>query len=252
MALFKNKYRIESARFPGWNYSSPGCYFITVCTYNRIHLFGEIANKKMHLNEYGNIVFDEWNKSFDIRDELFPDEFIVMPDHLHAIVHLIVETSGRTSLPGRASLPGGRYPMHFSGIPLRGSRILIRDPHKPVRNSHSFYRIDESSGYICETPGFIDETSGLFDETPGRASLRDESQTGQDMYGLRPASLSSFMAGVKSSITKRINTVRQTPGERVFQHRFYDHIVRNEQELSRIRQYIKNNPANWKQDTLKL
>lgn len=53
------------------------------------------------------------------------------------------------------------------------------------------------------------------------------------------------MAGVKSAITKRINQIRNTPGARVLQPRFHDHIIRNENELFRIRQYIKNNPVNW-------
>ena len=58
------------------------------------------------------------------------------------------------------------------------------------------------------------------------------------------------MAGVKSVITKRINTVRGTPGTHILQYRFHDHIVRNEQELYRIRQYIRNNPANWGKDKM--
>jgi hypothetical protein len=56
------------------------------------------------------------------------------------------------------------------------------------------------------------------------------------------------MAGVKSVITKQINEIRKTPGAPVLQSRFHDYIVRNEQELFRIRQYIKNNPSNWKCD----
>lgn len=53
------------------------------------------------------------------------------------------------------------------------------------------------------------------------------------------------MAGVKSVITKKINILRDTPGKRVLQYRFHDHIIRNEQELFRIRKYIECNPANW-------
>lgn len=59
------------------------------------------------------------------------------------------------------------------------------------------------------------------------------------------------MAGVKSAITKRINQTRNTPGVAEFQSRFHDHIIRNEDELCRIRQYIKNNPANWQIDKMR-
>jgi hypothetical protein len=86
-------------------------------------------------------------------------------------------------------------------------------------------------------------------ETSGRTSLRDETGTKQTPR-IRPKSISSFMAGVKSIITKQINEIRNTPGERVLQYRFHDHIVRNDQELLRIRNYIKNNPQNWRNDKL--
>lgn len=74
MTLYKNKYRVESARLPGWDYSRQGYYFITVCTYDRQYLFGNIKNGKMYLNEYGNIILDEWNRSFTIRRELIRDD----------------------------------------------------------------------------------------------------------------------------------------------------------------------------------
>jgi hypothetical protein len=74
MPLYKGKYRIESSRLPGWNYSSPGYYFITVCTHDRGCLFGHVTNEKMYLNDFGRIVQNEWDTSFVIRRELLPDE----------------------------------------------------------------------------------------------------------------------------------------------------------------------------------
>jgi putative transposase len=88
MSLFKNKYRIESARLPGWNYSWPGFYFVTVCTRDHTCLFGEISDGNMLLNDNGKIVHAEWRHSFEIRRELIPDEFIVMPNHVHGIVRI--------------------------------------------------------------------------------------------------------------------------------------------------------------------
>jgi REP element-mobilizing transposase RayT len=113
MSRFQNKYRIESSRLRGWDYSSPGTYFITVCTFKRIHLFGEITQNKMELNRFGEIVALEWEKSVEIRQELITDEFIIMPNHFHGIVQLIdlppVETPGRASLQwDRTSFPRGR------------------------------------------------------------------------------------------------------------------------------------------------
>ncbi|MEA4936769.1 MAG: transposase [Paludibacter sp.] len=86
MEKFRHKYRIESNRLKGWNYSSNGLYFITIVTCGRELYFGEIISNEMHLNDFGIIALNEWYKSTDIRQEIFVDEFILMPNHLHAIV----------------------------------------------------------------------------------------------------------------------------------------------------------------------
>ena len=61
-------------------------------------------------------------------------------------------------------------------------------------------------------------------------------------------SLSSLMAGFKSSVTKKINIVRDMDGLPVWQRNYYEHIVRNESDLRNIRQYIIQNPLNWEND----
>src|SRR5687768_10491734 len=43
MTLYRNKYREESIRLKNWDYGSPGYYFVTVCTKDREHFFGEVA-----------------------------------------------------------------------------------------------------------------------------------------------------------------------------------------------------------------
>ena len=96
---FQNKYRIPSARWQTWDYSSEGLYFITINVENHNCLFGTITNKEMVLSEFGQIVFDEWNKSFEIRSELFCDTYVIMPNHIHAILRIEnpVETHGCAS-----------------------------------------------------------------------------------------------------------------------------------------------------------
>jgi putative transposase len=63
--------------------------------------------------------------------------------------------------------------------------------------------------------------------------------------GPRRHSLGSFLSGFKSATTKRINNLRHTPGVSVWQRNYYEHVIRNEQSLHRIREYITNNPARW-------
>ena len=68
--------------------------------------------------------------------------------------------------------------------------------------------------------------------------------------GPQPRSIGAVMAGFKSAATKRINELRQTPGMKLWQRNYWEHIVRNEPELNRIREYIHNNPAQWVLDKL--
>ncbi|MBO7541827.1 MAG: hypothetical protein J6T33_09235 [Bacteroidales bacterium] len=86
--LFRNKYRIPSNRLRGWNYAANGHYFITMVTAGRNMLFGNVKNGEMVLNDIGRIVYDEFFRSFEMRAELFLGEFVLMPNHLHAIVIL--------------------------------------------------------------------------------------------------------------------------------------------------------------------
>ena len=65
---------------------------------------------------------------------------------------------------------------------------------------------------------------------------------------MKPKSLSSFMAGFKSVVTKRINEQRLSPGSPVWQRNYYEHIIRNPEEMQRIREYIQNNPMKWEMD----
>ncbi len=62
-------------------------------------------------------------------------------------------------------------------------------------------------------------------------------------------SLGAIVGNFKSITTRRINLVRKTPGQPVWQRNYYEHIIRHDKELNAIRQYILDNPANWLEDT---
>ncbi|MEJ5240770.1 MAG: hypothetical protein WHS87_06205, partial [Anaerolineales bacterium] len=61
-------------------------------------------------------------------------------------------------------------------------------------------------------------------------------------------SLSSFIAGFKSAVTKRINEYRGTPGAPVWQRNYYERILRDERALASVRRYIRENPRRWEAD----
>ena len=58
------------------------------------------------------------------------------------------------------------------------------------------------------------------------------------------------MAGFKSIVTKKINILRDSPGTRLWQRNYYEHIIRNQSAMDKIRHYIVNNPLSWDLDQL--
>ena len=156
--LYRNKYRIESTRLKGYDYSSPGAYFITIVTKNRKCYFGHIENDEMILNEFGNIVNNYWKQIPNHFSYVILDEYIVMPNHVHG--------------------------------------IIILDEFKTLKKRQPLGVIINQFKRIC-------------------------------------------------TITIRLVEINFG-----WQPRFHDHIIRDENELNRIRQYIIDNPKNWKSDEI--
>lgn len=169
----------KSTRLSHYDYSQNGAYFITLCSHNRLCLFGRIENDSMQANDYGNIVIAEWNNSATIRKEIVLGEFVLMPNHFHAIVFI-----------------------------NRSGERLLAVPERPFTN------IAQIHPSPC----------------------------------LRPKSLGALVAGFKSSVTKKINAYRNSPGQPIWQRNYYERVLRNEDELYKAREYIVNNPMQWALD----
>jgi len=86
MKKFRGKYRIDSIRAQWWDYGWNGAYFITICTKNRKHYFGEIKNSKMILSHLGITVDVLWHTIPNYAKYLSLGEFVIMPNHLHGIL----------------------------------------------------------------------------------------------------------------------------------------------------------------------
>ena len=76
----------RSMRLSGHDYSTPGAYFITACTHNRLLLFGRVVNGKMAANRLGAAVEDCWAELPEHYDNVALDAFILMPNHVHGVI----------------------------------------------------------------------------------------------------------------------------------------------------------------------
>ena len=85
---FKNKYRIKSARLQNWDYGWNAAYFLTICTKDRGHFFGEIQNGKMQVSPAGAIAYVLWEEIKIHAKNVELGEFVVMPNHVHGILIL--------------------------------------------------------------------------------------------------------------------------------------------------------------------
>ena len=210
---FQNKYRIKSARATWHNYSG-GAYFITVCTKNHEHFFGEINNvpvvtavetghapslqmspiPTMQLSPIGQFLTEKIQNITDHCPYAEIPLFVVMPNHWHAIVFI----------------NGGKIP------------YIRRD-------------VD------CKNDGYPTV------ETGHAPSLQQQPSTSKQMQRIDSLKgwLSVAIGGVKSSVTK---FAHDNNIDFAWQTRFHDHIIRDQNEMNRIAGYIENNPATWDDD----
>ena len=79
----------HSIRLKHYDYSQAGAYFVTICTKDKSHLFGEIVEGLMSLNRFGEIVKTCWGDLPKHYPQMQSDVFVVMPNHVHGINVLV-------------------------------------------------------------------------------------------------------------------------------------------------------------------
>ena len=77
-------------RLEGYDYSQSNYYYVTICTDERKEWFGEIKNDQMILNDHGQIVRQQWQWLAEQYTYVELDEYIVMPNHIHGILIIII------------------------------------------------------------------------------------------------------------------------------------------------------------------
>jgi len=83
----------RSIRLKGYDYSSSGSYYITICTQDRENLFGDVVGADsisalMELNHAGKMIETIYNETIDSYKNITSDIYIIMPNHLHCIISI--------------------------------------------------------------------------------------------------------------------------------------------------------------------
>jgi REP element-mobilizing transposase RayT len=97
------KHHRHSFRFPEYDYSQPGAYFVTMVAWHRECLFGEVVDGKMKLSKFGLVATQQWEKLPKRFRNIELGAFVIMPNHMHGI---IVIMAGRGTAENLQSLDG--------------------------------------------------------------------------------------------------------------------------------------------------
>ena len=162
-------------RLQGYDYSGIGSYFITICTFQRAYLFGEIQSGNMALNDCGTYAKKCWTAIPEHYPHVSLDEYVVMPNHIHGIINIL--------------------------------------------------------------------NVGVQNLEP----LQDVSLHNQYQH-IIPKSVGSIVRGFKIGVTKWFRN--NTDIAVVWQRNYWEHVIRGDLELCRIRQYVQDNVDQWETDSL--
>ena len=144
----------KSIRLNGYDYSSCGAYFITLCTKDKKKLFWNsvgancVRPNEAPLSEIGKLVDFEINKISSIYDAVLIDKYVVMPNHIHMIVMIQSDEYGRPQVAPTVS----RIVKQFKGSISKqiGFPVFQRSYHDHIIRNQSDY--DEIWQYIDENP----------------------------------------------------------------------------------------------------
>ncbi len=183
-----------------------------------MHFFGKIQYGVMKHSELGNYAITEWTNTPAIRPDMNLElgAFVVMPDHLHAI--LIVGENEYNSYIGCRRRRGG------------GGSNFGFDANAGSNDGSD----DDSDAMHCVS------TTGDGDGDGARSGAENVNR--KNAFKPQSKNLASIIRGFKSSVT---TYARKNNIQFDWQPRFHDRMIRNQAEFNRISNYILNNPMNW-------
>jgi len=186
-----------------YNYSQNGMYFVTICTNDHEHFFGEVLDGKMILNDVGKIIDKLWQEI----PKYFPfvrlDAYQVMPNHIHGNLIIIQNDN------------------------VEARFIATKNETLDTR----FIATNQDAINLVSAGGVTGKNNPMINSNSLAKVIRW--YKGRCSFEIRHA-----------DAMNRVSTI--------WQPKFYDHIIRNDESLNKIREYIINNPKNWEEDKNKI
>jgi len=246
----------RSIRLKGYDYSQEGLYFVTICVQDRVCLFGKIVTspvpnfgppspqgegKYMELNEFGKIAQQELLKTNDIRGNIEIDSFVVMPNHVHFIVHIVCDAVRRGELNSpendndeNDNIQMGEFKLH---LPENED-----DENDNIQTGEFKLNLPENKngGIKMVECNALNETG----EFNTNIQMGECNKTGE--FNSPQQTVGAMVRGYKSAVTKQLYALGFSG--KLWQRNYYEHIIRTPESYERIANYIENNPACWDND----
>jgi REP element-mobilizing transposase RayT len=200
----------RSVRLPDFDYTTTGAYFVTICAHNRACVFGDVVDRVVRLNGLGEIVQQTWDGLPNHFPRVELDQFVIMPNHVHAIVTL-------------------------------NEIDDVRPPH-----ATSPIWINDDRGDVGAKQGSSASPASAFAPVPKQGKAGNA--LALPLHGTVAGSLCAVVQNFKSVTTRKINKIRHPPAHLVWQRNYYEHVIRDDRDLAAIRDYIAGNPARWLDD----
>jgi putative transposase len=205
--LYKNYYRSESNRKIGRDYRLPGWYFVTFCTKYMHEYFGEVRNGIIGLNDLGCIVVDEIHRTNIFRVNIQIPYWVVMPNHVHLLIHIMDKWKPPVGTVRRT-------------VPTNSDRTVPTNSDRTVPTNY----MNDIDMIIFDVSSCVRQCIPIFQRQNN--------------------SIGDVVRCIKQYSTKRIRE-KHNPNF-VWQMNYHDRILQNESQRDACKNYIFNNPINWR------
>ena len=168
MAFDPDRHHRRSVRLRDYDYGTPGAYFVTICTRDRMNTLGESAGEHIVLSEAGLIAGSTWESLPSRFPSVQLDAFIVMPNHLHGIVAL--RSTG-------SSVTVGLLVRTFKGAAARAVRVSVMPDFAWQRGYHE--RVVRNERELIALRRYVEDNPRSWSHdvnNPQTAPGRDESR----------------------------------------------------------------------------
>lgn len=238
----------RTIRWRGYDYANVGAYYLTICTQDRLHLFGRIVDGVMHPSPIGEWAQRCWNVIPDHMSHVDVGEFVVMPNHVHGIVvireRLVVPVGGDhdrpDTMPPPETMPDADTMQRTDTMPDDGTtpQTVTRDAMDDGPDDHTFNAPTAQMRADHDRP-----------QRPPAPPTPPTNSTGRTMPVVPVGSLGRIVRAYKSAVTRMAYRDGLLPqGTPVWQRNYWDRVIRDDGEHERIAKYIRDNPMNWERD----